>query len=230
MDIQYLGHSAFRIEAAGKTVLIDPFFTGNPTCPPDTEKSITSVDYILLTHGHADHVGDTVALAKKHASTVVALPEICGWLAGQGADRSVSMNMGGTAKLGGIAVSMVNALHSSSFPDDNGVPVYLGVCVGLVIEAEGQSIYHAGDTDVFSDMALIQRIYRPNVGLIPIGGHYTMDARGAAIACNEFLELEVIVPIHYRTFPVLAESADEFKGLVKRGRVEALEPGGTLTL
>lgn len=139
------------------------------------------------------------------------------------------MNIGGTVKADGLSFSMVNAVHSAGF-DDGGNMVYMGVCAGFVIRAGKWSVYHTGDTDVFSDMTLIQRLHQPNVGLIPIGGHFTMDAKAAALACNELLDLEVIVPMHFKTFPVLAQSADEFARMVKRGRVEILEPGGTLSL
>ena len=229
MEIQWFGHSAFRIGTAGKTILLDPFLTDNATCPPDPESAFDKVDYIAVSHGHWDHLGDTVRLAKDYGAQVVAIAEICTWLTGQGVETCVRMNMGGTVTLDGVAFSMVNALHSSSLMGE-AVPIYMGVCAGFVIKAGKCSVYHAGDTDIFSDMALIQRIHKPNVGLIPIGGHFTMDPETAALACNEFLDLEVIVPAHYKTFPVLVDNAEGFKGLVKRGRVEILEPGQTLKL
>lgn len=230
MDIQWLGHSAFRLVAEGRTVLIDPYFTGNPACPPDVEKGLGKIDHILVTHGHGDHLGDTLRLAKAHDAPVVCIYEIAQWLGGQGYENCVPMNIGGTVTAGPLSFTMVNAVHSAGFVDADGRMVYMGICAGFVVKAGLWSVYHTGDTDVFSDMALIQRLHQPNVGLIPIGGHFTMDARAAALACNEFLDLEVIVPMHYKTFPVLASGADEFKKLVKRGRVEALNPGGTLTL
>lgn len=229
MEIQWLSHSAFRIRAAGKTVLIDPFFSGNPVTPPDAENP-GKVDYILLTHGHGDHIGDTVKIAKENNAQVVCIYEIAQWLGTQGYENCVPMNIGGTVKgEGGLSFTMTHAIHSSGYVSDGGV-IYMGVCAGFVIKGEGQSVYHAGDTDIFSDMALIQKLHEPKVGLLPIGGHFTMDARAAALACNELLDLEIIVPMHYKTFPVLTDSADEFKKLVKRGRVEALQPGGTLTV
>lgn len=230
MRMTYFGHSAFGVEAAGKTTLLDPFLTGNPMCPEGTEAGLEAVDFIVLTHGHPDHVGDTVALAKKHGATIVAIFELCQWLGSQGAERCVPMNMGGTVSFDGLSFSLVNAVHSSSNLNEDGSPVYLGQCGGFVVKAEGHSIYHAGDTDVFSDMTLIHKVHQPTVGLIPMGGHFTMSAAGAALACNELMEFEVVVPMHWGTFPVLAPDPSEFAGLVKRGRVEVLQPGESLEL
>ena len=229
MEIRWLGHSAFQIRAAGKNVLIDPYFTGNPTCPDDVEASIGKVDYILVTHGHADHVGDTPRIAKANDATVVCMVEVAKWVASRGYEKTVGMNLGGTVHADGLSFTMVNALHSSSYHDESGT-TYMGVCAGFVIKGEGQSVYHAGDTDIFGDMALIQRLHEPRVGLLPIGGHFTMDAKAAALACNELLDLEVVVPMHFKTFPVLADGAEEFAGMVKRGRVEVLQPGESLTV
>jgi L-ascorbate metabolism protein UlaG (beta-lactamase superfamily) len=229
MEIQWFGHAAFRIGTKGKNILIDPWFTGNPSCPSDAEAGLDKVDFIALTHAHGDHLGDTIRLAKKHESRVIAIAELGRWLDKQGVGNVMRMNMGGTVTFDGISFTMVNALHSSSI-DDDGVPVSMGSCAGFVISAGGEAVYHAGDTDIFSDMALIQRIHKPTVGLIPMGGCFTMDARVAAMACNELLDLEVVVPMHYGSFPVVAPNADEFKSLVTRGRVEVIEPGGTLKL
>ena len=229
MEIQWLGHSAFRIAAQGKTILVDPFFTGNPACPPDVRKLIGKVDHILITHGHGDHLGDTLDIAKEHGAQVTCIHEIAAWLGNQGLSNCVGMNIGGTVHADGLSFTMVNAVHSAGYADD-GKSVYMGVCAGFVIKAEKWSVYHTGDTDIFSDMTLIQRLHQPNVGLIPMGGHYTMDAKAAALACNELLNLDVIVPMHFGTFPILAQSADEFAGMVTRGRVEVLEPGGVLEL
>jgi L-ascorbate metabolism protein UlaG (beta-lactamase superfamily) len=229
MEIQWFGHSAFRLGADGTNILIDPYFTDNPLCPKDIESSLGRIDHILVTHGHGDHVGDTLRLAKEHGANVVCIAEIAQWLGAQGQEACTAMNKGGTVRVDGCTVSMVHALHSSSLFED-GKPTYLGDCAGFVVGAGRWTVYHAGDTALFSDMALIQRLHRPNVALLPIGGHFTMDAEAAAIACNEFLDVEVVVPMHYRTFPVLAEGPEAFKGLVRRGRVEILEPGQTMVL
>ncbi|MDP6345604.1 MAG: metal-dependent hydrolase [Alphaproteobacteria bacterium] len=229
MDIQWLGHSAFRIEAAGKTILVDPYFTGNPTFPEGAEDAIDRVDHILLTHGHEDHLGDTVRLAQTYGAEVVAVAELAYWLEAQGVEKRIAMNIGGTVTANGLSFSMVQAIHSASVRRD-GKPIYMGACAGFVIRAGDKSVYHAGDTDIFSDMALIQKIHQPRVGLIPIGGYFTMSASTAAMACNDLLDLEVIVPMHFATFPVLAKNPEEFEGLVRRGTVKSLRPGETLNI
>ena len=227
MEIQWLGHSAFRIGAAGKTILVDPYFTGNPMFPGGAEDAIDRVDHILLTHGHEDHLGDTVRLAQAYGAEVVAVAELAYWLEAQGVENQVAMNIGGTVTANGLTFSMVQAIHSASVRRE-GKPVYMGACAGFVIRAGDRSVYHAGDTDIFSDMALIQKIHEPRVGLIPIGGHYTMSPNTAAMACNDLFDLEIIVPMHFGTFPVLAQNAEEFEGLVSRGKVKTLRPGETL--
>ena len=229
MQLTWLGHSACHLAAAGRSVLIDPFFTGNPKFPARFEAGLRQVDFIVLTHGHADHLGDTVRLAKSYDATVVAMFEICAYLGAQGVDKTEPMNIGGTIDCGGLSVSMVNALHSSAIIDE-GQPITMGDPAGIVIASGTRTVYHAGDTDVFSDMALIQRRYRPTVGLIPIGDRFTMGPATAALACNEFLDLETIIPIHWGTFDLLSGDPDTFKTLVKRGKVLTPEPGETIQL
>jgi L-ascorbate metabolism protein UlaG (beta-lactamase superfamily) len=229
MEIQWLGHAAFRIGMAGTTILVDPFLTGNGSCPPDIEESFGKIDLIAVTHGHGDHVGDTVRLARDHDATVVAIAEVADWMMEQGIEKRHGMNFGGTATFGEVSISMVAAWHSSSI-GSNGDKHYMGAAAGFVIKSGQWSVYHAGDTDIFSDMALIQRIHRPNVGLIPIGDNFTMGPETAALACNELLDLDVVVPMHFATFPVLVQDAEGFKGQVTRGAVKVLKPGETLTL
>lgn len=230
MKLTWLGHSAFHAEIAGKSVLIDPFFTGNSKYPDGWAEQLDRVDYIVLTHGHEDHFGDTVDLAKTHGATVVSMFEICMYLGGLGIEKVEPMNIGGTVRSGGLAFTMVNAQHSSAIMQD-GKPVTMGDPAGYIIKAEGEkTLYHLGDTEIFSDMALIQRIHQPQIGLVPMGDRFTMGPETAAMACNEFLEFETVVPIHWGTFDLLTGDPNDFKRRVKRGEVKLPDPGETLTL
>ena len=230
MQLTWLGHAAFHAEIAGKSVLIDPFFTGNSKYPDGWADQLDRVDYIVLTHGHEDHLGDTVELAKKHGSTVVAMFEICMYLGGLGIETVEPMNIGGTVHSGGLSFTMVNAQHSSAIVQD-GKPVTMGDPAGYIIKADGEkTLYHLGDTEIFSDMALIQRIHQPQIGLVPMGDRFTMGPETAAMACNEFLEFETIVPTHWGTFDLLTGDPNDFKRRVTRGDVKLPEPGETMTL
>jgi L-ascorbate metabolism protein UlaG (beta-lactamase superfamily) len=229
MKLTWLGHSACHIAIGGKSVLIDPFFSGNPKFPGDFEAGLEAVDFVMLTHGHADHLGDSLRLAKNFDATIVAIFEICAYLGAQGIEKTQPMNIGGTIDCDGLSISMVNALHSSAIVDE-GNPITMGDPAGLVIRSNEKTVYHAGDTDVFSDMSLIQRIYKPSIGLIPIGDRFTMGPETAALACNEFLDLETIIPIHWGTFDLLTGDPKTFKSLVKRGNVLTPDPGQAIEL
>lgn len=229
MQLTWLGHSAFHFRTSDQSILIDPFFTGNPRFPHGWEDRLDRVDAIVVTHGHEDHLGDTARLAAKYGATVVAQFELCMWVAGQGAPKLEPMNTGGCVRFQGVRYCMVPAFHSSAIVRD-GTPITMGDPAGFVIEADGTAIYHAGDTAIFSDMALIQRIYRPKVGLIPIGDRFTMGPEIAATACNELLDLELIVPIHWGTFPLLTGEPQDFAARVTRGRVHVATPGEPFTV
>jgi L-ascorbate metabolism protein UlaG (beta-lactamase superfamily) len=225
--LTWLGHAAFRIDtASGKRVYVDPFLTGNPTCPAD-EQQPTRADVVAVTHGHADHVGDTVAIAQRHGSTVVAQVELAGWLGKQGvaADKLIGFNKGGTVDVDGVKLTLTNAFHSSAAPDGS----YGGEAAGYVVELDGVTLYFAGDTCVFGDMQLIGRIYSPDVAIVPIGDHYTMGPREAAVAL-ELLGVQRCVPCHWGTFPVLTGTPQKLQELAPDVTVEQLQPGDSVTV
>jgi L-ascorbate metabolism protein UlaG (beta-lactamase superfamily) len=229
--LTWLGHAAFRFDTpGGKRVYVDPFLS-NPKCPED-EKEPDRVDLIALTHGHDDHVGDTLALAQKFGCQVVAPVELADWLVwmkGLDQEKAHDPNKGGTVDVDGVKVTLTHAQHSSSTFDEDHM-VYLGEPVGLVFEAEnGTKLYFAGDTNVFGDMQLIKRLYAPDVAILPIGGHFTMDPREAAVAL-EFLGVDRCVPCHYGTFPILVGTPDELRELAPNVEVLSPEPGETITV
>jgi L-ascorbate metabolism protein UlaG (beta-lactamase superfamily) len=225
--LTWLGHASFRLDTSGgKRVYVDPWL-GNPKCP-DSEKEPERIDVIALTHGHGDHVGETVELSKKFKPDVVAMVELKAWLGKQGAevDQMPGPNKGGTVEAAGVKFTLTNAFHSSASEDGE----YLGEAAGLIVELEdGKSVYFAGDTCVFGDMQLIGRIYEPEVAVLPIGGHFTMDPREAAVAL-ELLGAKRCVPCHYGTFPLLKGTPDELRSLAKDVEVVDLEPGGSVTV
>lgn len=221
MKITWYGHSAFRIEVAGAVILIDPFLSDNPTWKEGWEGPAEGVTHVLLTHGHGDHVGDTVAILKKTGATLVACAEICTYMSKQdiGAANVSPGNHGGTIDCGAFTVTLVNALHSSSLSEEDGTPIYLGNPQGLVLHfPNDKTLYHMGDTDIFGDMALINELHQPDIGIVPIGDRYTMGGAVAAFACKRFFKFETVIPCHFGTFPAIDQTADKF--------VAALEDGG----
>lgn len=227
--ITWLGHASFRIDTAdGKVVLIDPWISG-PTCP-DSAKQFERVDLILVTHGHGDHFSDVVGLARRYPAKVVAIYETGLWLESKHIDNVQGMGKGGTQKVGDIAVTMVHAIHSNSIVDDGKI-IYAGEPAGFVVKLPGNlSIYHAGDTALFSDMRMIGEMYGPSLALLPIGDHYTMGPREAAQAIR-LLGVRHVVPMHYGTFPVLTGTPDMLKaetGDIAGLRIHALKPGESL--
>jgi L-ascorbate metabolism protein UlaG (beta-lactamase superfamily) len=227
VKLTWLGHATFRIETpAGKIVIIDPWVMNNPMCP-DSEKSVKKVDILLCTHGHGDHIGDAVEICKKHNPVVVGIPELARWLGKKGARQIAEMNKGGTQTVGDIKVTMVHADHSCGIQDGDQM-IYGGEAVGYVIEFPGgQKIYHAGDTNVFGDMAIIRDLYGPEIAMLPIGDHYTMGPREAAYACN-LLKPETVIPMHFGTFPVLVGRPGELQKLVPAVEVLEMKPGLTI--
>lgn len=224
--LTWLGHAAFRVDTpGGKRIYVDPFLTGNPRCP-EGEREPERVDAIYLTHAHGDHVGDTIALAQRFSCPVTAPVELADWLGGQGVAEVNDPNKGGTVEWEGIRATLTHAQHSSSTNDG----MYRGEPCGIVFDlGEGPNVYFAGDTNVFGDMALIARLYRPEVAVLPIGGHYTMDPKEAAVAL-ELLGAKRCVPCHYGTFPVLEGTPDELRELAPGVEVIAPEPGEPVEL
>jgi len=227
IKLTWLGHATFRIETpGGKTVIIDPWVMGNPKCP-DSEKQVRKVDILLCTHGHGDHIGDAVEIAKQHNPVVVGIPELCRWLGKKGVAHLAEMNKGGTQVVGDIKVTMVHADHSCGIQDGDQM-VYGGEACGFVIEfSNGVKIYHAGDTNVFGDMAIIRDLYAPEIAMLPIGDHYTMSPREAAYACN-LLKPKTVIPMHFGTFPVLTGTPRALQKLVPGIEVVELKPGASI--
>jgi L-ascorbate metabolism protein UlaG (beta-lactamase superfamily) len=223
--ITWLGHATVLIQTAkGANILIDPFIAHNPKYPRDFALP-SKIHYILLTHGHGDHISDAAPVAKKHGSTVVAIYELADYIAGKGVQETIGMNLGGTVQLDDVAATMVDARHSAAAQDEKGVH-YAGVAAGFVLAiASGPVLYHAGDTSVFGDMQLIRELYKPEVAMMPIGGHYTMDPKEAALACR-FLTPKVVLPIHWGTFPPLKGTPEALHALVEPGvNVVSWKPG-----
>ncbi len=213
----WLGHAAVEIRTpGGKVILLDPWL-GNPKSPRPAD-ALERCDLLLVTHGHGDHLGDAVAIASRFRPAWPCIHEMSLWLARRlpgGADAVIGMNKGGTVEAAGLRVSMTPAVHSAGdWNMDAGTTLYLGEPAGFVVEMEnGLRVYHAGDTDVFGDMALIRERFRPDVALLPIGGHYTMDPAGAAIAV-ELLGVAHVLPIHWGTFPALAGTPAELEAAI----------------
>ncbi len=235
MDLQgakltWLGHSTFRLETpGGQTVLIDPWVMGNPACPA-AEKSVKKVDVMLCTHGHFDHIGDAVAVAKQHNPKVVGIFELASWMQRKGVQQIAPMNKGGSQTIGDMQITMVHADHSCGIQEDDGTIVYGGEPCGYIIELEsGLRMYHAGDTNVFGDMAIIRELYAPEIVLLPIGDLFTMSPREAAYACS-LLRPKWVIPMHFGTFPALTGTPDELKRMVADtgACVMAMKPGQTI--
>jgi L-ascorbate metabolism protein UlaG (beta-lactamase superfamily) len=231
--LTWLGHAAFRMDTeAGTRLYVDPFLHGNPKCP-DAEREPERCDLVVLTHGHGDHVGDAVAIAKRFECPVVAPVELRDWLStseGLPEDNGQSPNKGGTVAFAGVRLTLTDANHSSSTWHDGAI-LYTGEPTGVVIRREGApTVYIAGDTNVFGDMALIRRLYAPAVAVLPIGDHFTMGPEEAAVAA-ELVGASRVVPSHYGTFPLLTGTPDALRPLLPAG-VELLAPapGETLTL
>jgi L-ascorbate metabolism protein UlaG (beta-lactamase superfamily) len=221
VDIRWLGHSCFQLEAGDTTVLVDPFLTGNPSAAASADE--VEPDVILLTHGHVDHFGDVVDIAKRTGATVVAIKELADELSNSH-DKVLDPNLGGTVKFDWGWVKLVPAWHTATSP--SGTP---HTPAGLLIHIGDRLIYHLGDTCLFSDLQLIaQRGDKVDLALVPIGGHYTMD-RFDAVTAVHFINPQQVIPCHYNTFPPIETDAQAFRQDVQNAgfsEVVVLEPGG----
>lgn len=232
MKITWLGHSAFRLDFGSTAVLIDPFLTGNPTFKGNIDEVADGISHILLTHGHSDHVGDTLALAEKTRAKLVTNYDLGVYLSHQGLKNFDPMNTGGTTDQGTFTVTLTNALHSSA-DFHNGVSQALGSANGLIIKVKGgASLYHMGDTDMFADMALINEFHKPQIGIVPIGDRFTMGGDAAGFAVKKFFAFETVLPAHYATFGLLDQTADKFVAAMSGSKTTVAVPasGGSITV
>mgnify|MGYP000262368224 CR=1 FL=1 len=222
MQIVWLGHGSFRYEIEGKVLLVDPWLNGNPMMPEDRHAEATAgATHILLTHTHFDHVVDVLGLARALNIPVVGQYDLMGhWAETEGVE-TIGFNKGGTVDLGGPKVTMVHAVHSTSFATPNG-PNVPGTECGFMIAGEGHVIYHSGDTDVMADMQVFADLHSPDIGVLAAGGHFTMDMHRAAYAAKRFFDFKTVIPGHYRTFPLLEQSADTLKAALPN--VDVIEP------
>ncbi|SFB44030.1 L-ascorbate metabolism protein UlaG, beta-lactamase superfamily [Cohnella sp. OV330] len=230
MIVTFLGHACVKLEHDGRSLIIDPYLTGNPLAAASADD--IQVDHILLTHGHGDHVGDTVSIAKRTGAQVVGTPELAAFLGWQGVANTVGMNIGGTYDLGYAKVKMVQAFHSSGYTlSDEQRIVYLGMPTGLIVTWGGHTLLHAGDTGLFGDMKMIGDRHEIDLAFIPIGDHFTMGPEDALTAA-EWLKPKQVVPVHYDTFPPLRQDAAAYaRALEQKGiKGTVLKPGDRLEL
>lgn len=208
MKLTWLGHSGFRLEIEDAVILIDPWITGNPVFPADRRDEATGgATHILVTHGHGDHTGDALAIAKQKKIPVAGIYDLISHWQGTEGIEGIGFNKGGTIDLGGAKVTMVNACHSSSMGSATG-PVYAGAEAGYMIAGEGHTIYVSGDTDIMADMGWMGEYHAPDIGILCAGGHFTMDMKRAAFAARKYFNFKTVIPCHYRTFPLLEQSAE----------------------
>lgn len=208
MKLTWLGHSGFRLEIEDAVILIDPWISGNPVFPADRRDEATGgATHILVTHGHGDHTGDALAIAKQKKIPVAGIYDLISHWQGTEGIEGIGFNKGGTIDLGGAKVTMVNACHSSSMGSATG-PVYAGAEAGYMIAGEGRTIYVSGDTDIMADMGWMGEYHAPDIGILCAGGHFTMDMKRAAFAARKYFNFKTVIPCHYRTFPLLEQSAE----------------------
>lgn len=227
MKITWYGHSCFRIDMGGSVLLIDPFLKGNPKFEGaglNWDEATAGVTHVALTHGHDDHIGDAAEICKSRGAALFAPYELALYIGSKGAEKLEPMNHGGTVAADDFSITYTDALHSSSSGG-----VYLGNPCGIVVTPKsGKVVYHMGDTDVFPGMDLINKLYAPKVGIVPIGDRFTMGARTAAFACKTFFNFDTVLPCHYGTFPPLDQTADKFVAEMGDAPVTVPEVGGSV--
>ena len=232
MKITWLGHSAFRLDIAKASILIDPFFSGNPGFGGlDAKEAAAGITHILLTHGHGDHVGDTIALAGETGATVLANADLASWLGSKGVSKIEMGNTGGTIGFGGFTVTFTNALHSSAQITEDGVSHALGNANGLMLHFDDEpTLFHMGDTDIFSDMGLINELHQPEIGLVPIGDRFTMGGAVAALACQRFFSFQTAIPCHYGSFGIIDQTPEKFVAGMDGGKTKVETPKAGVSL
>ncbi|MEM1502390.1 metal-dependent hydrolase [Domibacillus sp. 8LH] len=226
MKVSYHGHSVVKIRSNGKTVLIDPFISGNDLT--DLRADEQNPDFIVLTHGHGDHVGDTVDIAKRSGALVIAVNELALYLQHQGVEAH-PMHIGGSREFEFGKIKFTQAFHGSGLQQADGTFLYMGMPAGVLIMNEGKTVYHAGDTALFSDMKLIAERHPIDLALLPIGDNFTMGPEDAAVAA-EFLQAKITVPIHYDTFPPIRQNPADFVSMVQNGSGRVMTVGEIIDL
>lgn len=226
VKVSYHGHSVVRVQTDEHTILIDPFINGNEQC--DLDPDTVEADVIILTHGHNDHVGDTVQIAKRTGAQVVALNELAVYLGSKGINTH-PMNIGGAYEFDFGRVKFTQAFHGSSYEEEDGTFIYTGMPGGILLTINEKTIYHVGDTALFSDLKMIGEMNDIDLAFIPIGDNFTMGPEDALVAAD-WINANIVVPVHYNTFPVIEQDGEAFAAKVKTGKGKAMQIGDVLTL